>query len=93
MDRNELLVEPRHIGVPWGASKTISEPQVLLVQIVLLSCIQTDRNEIPYDPRNVGVPYSASKMISEPIVCTAQSMHLSCVKITTMSKQTKRAAI
>jgi hypothetical protein len=27
-DRNELPLEPRHLGVPLGASKMISEPMV-----------------------------------------------------------------
>jgi hypothetical protein len=69
MDQNELIVEPCHIGVPSGESKTISD------QIVHLSCIQTDQNEILYDPRHVGVPYSASEMIFEPMVCMAQTVH------------------
>jgi hypothetical protein len=29
-DRNELLVEPRDLGVPSGVSKTISDPLVCL---------------------------------------------------------------
>jgi hypothetical protein len=32
MDRNELQLEPRHLGVPLGASKTIPEPMVRLAQ-------------------------------------------------------------
>jgi hypothetical protein len=43
-DRNELLVEPRHIGVPSSASKMIFEPMVHLAQFVHLSC--TDTNTI-----------------------------------------------
>jgi hypothetical protein len=38
MNQNELLVEPRHLGVPSGASKMISMPMVCLVQTVHLSC-------------------------------------------------------
>jgi hypothetical protein len=42
MDRNELPFEPRHLGVPFGASKTISEAMVHLVQTVHLSCTETN---------------------------------------------------
>jgi hypothetical protein len=44
MDRNEILHEPRHLGVPSRASKSVSEDMVRLVQIVDLSC--TDTNTI-----------------------------------------------
>jgi hypothetical protein len=37
----ELPLEPRHLGVPPGASKMISEPMVCLAQIVHLSCTNT----------------------------------------------------
>jgi hypothetical protein len=89
MDQNELLVEPRHQGVPSGSSKIISEPKVPLAQTMHLSCIQMDRNEIPHDTRHVGVPSSASKMIFEQMVRLAQTVHLSCIKIRTISKQTE----
>jgi hypothetical protein len=42
MNWNELLVEPRNLGVPLGASKTISEPKVCLTQAVHLSCTDTN---------------------------------------------------
>jgi hypothetical protein len=32
MDRNELPLEPHHLGVPSGASKLIYEPMVCLAQ-------------------------------------------------------------
>jgi hypothetical protein len=41
MDQNELPLEPRHLAVPSGASKTISEPMVRWAQTVLLSCTYT----------------------------------------------------
>jgi hypothetical protein len=44
MDRNELPLEPRDLGVPSGASKMISEPMVFLVQTMHLSC--TDTNNV-----------------------------------------------
>ena len=42
MYRNELPLEPRHLVVPSGVTKMISEPMVLLVQTMHLSC--TDAN-------------------------------------------------
>ena len=37
MDPNNLPLEPRHLGVPSGVSKTISKPMVCLAQTVHLS--------------------------------------------------------
>jgi hypothetical protein len=57
-DRNNITHDPRHHGVPSGASKMISEAMVHLSQTVHLSStntntLQTDRNEIPQDPCQV----------------------------------------
>jgi hypothetical protein len=41
MDRKEILHDPRHLGVPSGVSKMISEGMVRLVQTVDLSCTKT----------------------------------------------------
>jgi hypothetical protein len=74
MDRNELPFEPRHLGVPFGASKMISEPVVCLAETVHLSCIETNTiskrtlNELPLEPHHLGVPSCASKTISEAVV-------------------------
>jgi hypothetical protein len=43
-DRNKILHDPCHLGVPSGASKSVSEAMVRLVQTVDLSC--TDTNTI-----------------------------------------------
>jgi hypothetical protein len=40
MDRNDIPQDPRHLGVPSCAYKTISEPLVRLAQTVPLSCIK-----------------------------------------------------
>jgi hypothetical protein len=37
MDQNEFELEPRHLGVPSGASEMIFQPMVLLAQTVHLS--------------------------------------------------------
>jgi hypothetical protein len=42
MDRIELPFEPRHLGVPSGASKMISKPVVQLGQTMHLSCTDTN---------------------------------------------------
>jgi hypothetical protein len=95
MDRNKLPLEPRHLRVPSGASKTIPEPMVRSVQNRApishrhKHCIQTDRNKIWHDPCHLGVPLDVSKMISKPMVHSAQTMHLSCVKIRSISKWTE----
>jgi hypothetical protein len=49
MDQNKLSLEPHHLGVPSGASKTISEPMVCSAQTVHQSSIKivslSQRNE------------------------------------------------
>jgi hypothetical protein len=42
MDRNELPLEPRHLGVPLRASKMIYGPMVRLPQTVHLYCPDTN---------------------------------------------------
>jgi hypothetical protein len=44
MDRNELPLEPHHLGVQMVASEMISEPMIRLALTVHLSC--TDTNTI-----------------------------------------------
>ena len=62
---NEIPHDPRHLGVPSGASKTIAEPMVRLAQTVRLSYTTLTSspngpNEISHDPRHLGVPSGAS---------------------------------
>jgi hypothetical protein len=73
MDRNELPLEPCHLGVPSGVCKMISEPMVCLAQTMHLALsdtnyLKTDRKEIPHDLCHLGVPSDASKMIFEPMI-------------------------
>jgi hypothetical protein len=42
MDRNEFLLDPRHLGAQSGAAKMISEPVVRSAQTVHLSCTETN---------------------------------------------------
>jgi hypothetical protein len=80
MNQNELSFEPRHLGVPSGPFKMISEAMVCLVQTMrapILTLSRTDQNEILHDPCHLGVPSSASKIISELTVHSVQTVHLS----------------
>jgi hypothetical protein len=60
MDRIELPLEPRDLGVPSIVSKMISEPMSVWRKLctILASTLtlQTDRNEITHDPRHLEVP-------------------------------------
>ena len=40
MERSDIQHDPRHLGVPSGASKMISEPMVCLAQTVRLSYVK-----------------------------------------------------
>ena len=62
---NEIPHDPRHLGLPSGASKTISEPMIRLAQTVLYLALTLTRspngpNEIPHDPHHLGLPSGAS---------------------------------
>ena len=93
MERSEIPHEPRHLGVPSGASKMISDSMERSAQTVHPPCVniyhylQTDRNELSVEPRHLVVPSGASKMIHEPMVHLAQTMHLSCTDANTVSKE------
>jgi hypothetical protein len=91
--RTELSLEPRHRGVPSGASKTISMPMVRSTQTMHQSCVNisttSKQTELSLEPRHLGVPSGASKMISKPMEHLAQTVHLSCVNISTVSKRTE----
>jgi hypothetical protein len=91
MEKREIPHDPRHLGVPSGAFKTISEPMVRSMQTVQLSCIKFSSisiwTELSLEPHLLGVPLGVSKMIYEPMVRLAQTMHLSCPNTNTISKQ------
>jgi hypothetical protein len=94
MDRNEILHDPRHLRVPSGASKMISELTVRSAQTVQLSWIKL--STVSKQPKrasiwasHLGVPSGASKMISEAMVFLAQFVHLSCTETNNVSKRTE----
>jgi hypothetical protein len=50
MDQNEIPHDPRHVGVPSGASEMIYEPVQHSAQIMHISCIKIstiDRGGVP----------------------------------------------
>ena len=93
MERSEIPHDPRHLGVPSGASKMIFEPMVRLTQTVHLSYIKIStipkQAELSLETRHLELPSGASKMISKPMARLAPIVHLSCVKIRTISKRTE----
>ena len=54
MYRNELPLEPRHLVEPSGATKTISEPMVRLVQTMHLSCTDANTTSKQKEERLMG---------------------------------------
>ena len=93
MERREIPHDPRHLGVPLGESKTMSEPIIHSTQTMHLSCIKINtitkqtENELPLEPRHLLIPSGASKTISEPMVHLAQTVHLSCTDTNNVSKE------
>ena len=78
MERSEIPHDPSHLGVPSGASKTISELMVRLAQTMHLSTLTPSPNgpnEIPHDPRHLGLLSGASKTISKLMVPSTQNVH------------------
>jgi hypothetical protein len=67
-DRNELLLDPCHLGVQSSASKIISEPMVRSAQTMHLSCIEINtiskwtRASFHFNPRHLGVASAAPKI-------------------------------
>jgi hypothetical protein len=90
-ERREIPYDPRHHGVPTGASKIISEPLLCLTQTMHLYCIKNSTmskwTELSLEPRHLGVPLGTYKTISEPMVCLVQTVHLSCIDPNTVSKR------
>jgi hypothetical protein len=94
MDQHEIPHDPRHLGVPSGASKTISEDVVRLAKPCTylasrLALYRMNWIKHPLELHHLGVLSSASKTISKPTVCLAQTMHLSLTDTNTISKWTK----
>jgi hypothetical protein len=85
MNQNDILFEPRHLGVPSDVSKTISEPMVHLAQNVQLSCTET--NTIS---KRIEMRFYMTKTISKAMVYSTQTVHLSWIKISTIYKQAEK---
>jgi hypothetical protein len=57
VDKNKISYDPRHLGVPSGASKTISEAMVRSAQNMHLSCVKIstifERSESSFDLNHI----------------------------------------
>jgi hypothetical protein len=76
MDRNELALDPHHVGVPSGGSKMITKPIVCAVQTMhylalILTLSPYEPNNLSLNPFDIGVPSVVPKTISEPIAGSA----------------------
>jgi hypothetical protein len=86
------LPDPRHLGVPSGASKTVYEPMAHLTKTKHLSCIDANTiskhiETVPHDARHLGVPSGASNTISKPTIHSMQTVPQYCIKSSTISKR------
>jgi hypothetical protein len=94
MDQNEFPLEPHLLGVPSGASKTISKPMVLWRKpcTCLALTLMLSPNSPKWDSTRPTSPRSFIGCVqndSEPMVSSVQTTHLSYVKISTISKRTE----
>jgi hypothetical protein len=89
--RSEITHDPCHLGVPLGASKTISEPMLHATQTMHRSCIKISTvskwTKLWLEPHHLGVPSGASKKIFKLMVRLAQIVHLSCIDSNIVSKE------
>jgi hypothetical protein len=89
MDWNELPLDPRHLGVPSGAPKMISEPIACSAQTIHLSCIWINiiskENKMSFHLTHVTKDFHhLPTTIFEPMVYLSQS--LSRTEINTIYK-------
>jgi hypothetical protein len=78
--------DPRHLGVPSGASKTFLSLWYVWHKgftYLALTLILSPNRPKWYStwPMSLGVPSDVSKMVSEAMVHLAPTVHLSCVKL------------
>jgi hypothetical protein len=82
---NRAPPDPRHLGVPLGASKMIYEPMFDANRAPILHwCLhylKRDRNESPHDPHHLWVPSDAFNTIFEPAIRSTRTMLQSCIKV------------
>jgi hypothetical protein len=93
MDRNELSLEPCHLGVPLIASKMISKSMLHLAQSVHLSCSDTntvsEQTETRFHMSHVTYEFHQVRPIRFLSLwyVLVQTVHLSCTNTNTNSKQ------
>jgi hypothetical protein len=94
MERNNIPHDPRHHGVPSGASKMISEVVVRLGQTVHLSCVKISIISKWMDEASTWAssPRSTIGCVQNDFWAyglLAQTIHLSCTNTNNISKWTK----
>jgi hypothetical protein len=87
-DWNDLPLDLRHLGAPFGVPKSDfraygtfganHEPILPRDEYDL----QIDRNKLPLDQHHLEAPLSVPEKISKPMVLSAQTAHLSCARLT-----------
>jgi hypothetical protein len=92
-DQNELPPEPRHLGVPSGVSKMISDPMVRLSKpcTYLARMLTPSSNGPKQDSTWPTSPWCSIGCVQNyfwAYVRSVQTMHLSCVMIVTITKHT-----
>jgi hypothetical protein len=85
MDRNELPLDPPHLGLPSGVPKAIFDPIARSAQTVHQSCVEINT----ISKRIQMSPSGAAKKIPMPVVHSAQIVHLSCTEINSVLVQTE----
>jgi hypothetical protein len=94
MDQNEVPHDTRHLDVPSGASKMISEPMVCLVQTVQLSCVKIctiskwieTASTLALSPRSTIGCIQNDLWAYDMLV---QTVHLTCTDSNTVFKRTQ----
>jgi hypothetical protein len=94
MDRNVLSLKLHHLGVPSGASKTISEPMVCLCKPC--TYIPSRLALSPNGPKRASTWASSSSnsigcILNNFLACGtfAEPVHLGCTNTNTVSKRTE----
>jgi hypothetical protein len=93
---NRAPPDPRHLGVPPGASKTIlwayvwCKPSTYLAPILTLSQKRSKRDSTR--PHHLGLPSDAFNTIFEPTIRLTQTKLQSCIKVALSTNGLNRAS-
>jgi hypothetical protein len=95
MDQNELPLEPRHLGVPSGVSKMISNPMVRSVQTCtyIAPTLTLSPNGPKRDskwPTHQEFHWVRPRWLSSLWNFRHKTTHLSCVKVSTIQTDSSK---